>query len=599
MTNTLRLTRAITVAMVMGAALVAGTASSSFAAKENPANDCLIGIQNSDEETLANGTVECTDGDACDSDGATNGSCVFRIRGFLNLPGVTGCENRPLKKFKFKVKGEQNLFQISPVDPDTVQSVIGAFVDFTVPLKKKGKKPGLRKINASAKGNVKPTKKNSDTDKVGFKCLVCGSESCVPPTTTTTTTSSTTTTTIPCGNGTIDAGETCDPEAVPNGCSGGTPYCNTSTCTSCQASCTDMAFKVGSPTTYCGFPGASDPAFPPFTGQLQDDMAANVSDLGAGCLYIGGGQAIVVPPGPVPDSSELYLAVDDCSQNNVNLSAAEGTSLANCSEGPAATLHCTNGHPGTDGNGACASDGDCADLCQGGSCINGSPGTGEGNCTEASQCGASVSVCQPDPSCYFGAPLPIANSVTSTCVLNVIKDGVSGTADIAAGSATINLPLKSWVYLTGITYDPNPSDSTDIPCPLCTGGVCGAGPRKDLPCSTANALGTTHDCPPDPYLFLAPLDVSLNPLTTGIATLSNATGIFCNGQNTAGAFGVTTARTIIESGVPASGGLDVTYKDATLGSAFCIPITGNLLIDGAADLPGPGAVGLSGQVRLR
>jgi hypothetical protein len=29
-----------------------------------------------------------------------------------------------------------------------------------------------------------------------------------------------------------------------------------------------------------------------------------------------------------------------------------------------------------------------------------------------------------------------------------------------------------------------------------------------------------------------------------------------------------------------------------LGSVFCIPATGNLLIDGAADLPGPGAVTL-------
>jgi hypothetical protein len=119
--------------------------------------------------------------------------------------------------------------------------------------------------------------------------------------------------------------------------------------------------------------------------------------------------------------------------------------------------------------------------------------------------------------------------------------------------------------------------------------------------------GTSHDCPPDPYHFLAPLAVTLSPLTTGTATLPtngtpNADGNFCPGQGTqsnSGAFAVDAARLVIARGAPVSGGLDTTAKDTTLSSSFCIPRTGNLLIDGAADLPGPGMTSLGGQVQLQ
>jgi len=32
---------------------------------------------------------------------------------------------------------------------------------------------------------------------------------------------------------------------------------------------------------------------------------------------------------------------------------------------------------------------------------------------------------------------------------------------------------------------------------------------------------------------------------------------------------------------------------------FCIPSTGNAAVDGVADLPGPGAIGLNGVVQLQ
>jgi hypothetical protein len=156
------------------------------AAKELPQNDCLIGVQDSDGQTIDATTVACTDGAACDADGATDGACTFEIRGCINIPGVEGCDLRPLKKIKFKVKGEKNLVEVTPADPSQATSVCGAFVDLTVGLKKNGKKAGKRKVIAKATADVKPTKQNKDSDKITFQCNPCPTESCVESTTTTT-----------------------------------------------------------------------------------------------------------------------------------------------------------------------------------------------------------------------------------------------------------------------------------------------------------------------------------------------------------------------------------------------------------------------------
>jgi hypothetical protein len=53
------------------------------------------------------------------------------------------------------------------------------------------------------------------------------------------------------------------------------------------------------------------------------------------------------------------------------------------------------------------------------------------------------------------------------------------------------------------------------------------------------------------------------------------------------------------TGTPTTGALDATAKDAVMVSAFCIPRTGNVLIDGAANLPGPGATSLGGTLQLQ
>jgi len=93
---------------------------------------------------------------------------------------------------------------------------------------------------------------------------------------------------------------------------------------------------------------------------------------------------------------------------------------------------------------------------------------------------------------------------------------------------------------------------------------------------------------------------------TSNASCTGATGFTSCGQRTSGAFcsGDTTsavnpcgdlARTIVETGAPAgaltTGG---PAKPAKLVSIFCIPLTFSSLVDSAADLPGPGAVAITG-----
>jgi hypothetical protein len=637
-------TASLTLVVVAIFSITLGSYASFARGPNDPATECLIALKTSDGSSPT--TITCKDSDACDADGTKNGECKIKIQACVNFPSGS-CTAQALKPVKVNPKKAG----IS-VTASGTSSVCGAFTD-TLILKLKGKKkdkPSKKTtIIAKAKGTTKGVQ---DVDKIKVQCVKCDQETCAPPTTTTTTTTSTTNVPptlapIPtCGNGTIDTanGETCDPGATPNGCTGPTPFCDPVTCQSCGATCSQLSFKLGIPTDSCGFPadGKEDPALPPLSGELRDQNGTKTTagDLGLGCLYIGGGIASSVPPGPTPDGSETVLKVTDCSVNAIALEPADTKDPRTCTVGPKTETRCTNGHPGTNGQGACTTDADCQPTCVNGHCVDGAPGTdGNGACAASANCGPSslngppVKVCQTVPSCFFGSPLPISNGGLSTCVLNVVKSGVTGTADVAAGSANVTLPLSSWVHLTGLEDDYNP-DNGGFPCPRCQNGVCTAGSRKGQACATTSGLQVTHDCPPSPHLFLAPLDVTLGPLSTStvdqpssdLGTCGNTgclnnlptccsgngaafcstdvdcKGIFCQGppvQPQGGAFGRVDVRSIVEFGSPAAGGLDVTAKDATLGSVFCIPPTNNGLIDGAANLPGPGAIGLGGTVRLR
>jgi len=110
--------------------------------------------------------------------------------------------------------------------------------------------------------------------------------------------------------------------------------------------------------------------------------------------------------------------------------------------------------------------------------------------------------------------------------------------------------------------------------------------------------------------------VNLTPITTGTASMSNAGGLFCPSQANSGAFGCAgsgapngicpggNAPPLIdyfaEVGIP-TGPITAAPTATTLASAFCIPSVGGslgFLINGAANLPGPGATSLPGTLAL-
>jgi hypothetical protein len=215
-----------------------------------------------------------------------------------------------------------------------------------------------------------------------------------------------------------------------------------------------------------------------------------------------------------------------------------------------------------------------------------------------------------DTGCQFGAYLSIANGGTSTCVLNTFSSPASGTLDLTSGAFDGSFPLTSAVTLTGNGADP---------CPPCVGGFCdGSAANGGATCTALNGAGDSYECVPA-GVPLTPFPVDLTPINTAKTFMDTTTdqdqvpggiaGEFCPGQNgtepgSYGCFASTklTGQTCdyIEENGSDAGAMSVGggTASATLASVFCIPGTGNGLIDGAADLPGPGATSLPGTLEL-
>src|SRR5215510_11040632 len=332
-----------------------------------------------------------------------------------------------------------------------------------------------------------------------------------------------------------------------------------------------LLFTSGTGTTSCGSAGLTTPPAAPASGELDSDTAGTtkITDLGLGCLYFGGGSATVVPPGGIPDAYGSYLAITGPG----TLGASPGTGFNTCTQGVGATKHCINN--------------------------NSTP-----TCSNDNDCGGSAGSCGADAKCAFGPPLPVLSpapfGALTTCVLNVVQSDAGGTFDATTGASSVALPLSSRVYITG---------NTTSPCPKCVSGACTYGKTPAGACTAVGTLMTSNDCLPSLGGFQAPLGVDLTPLTSGTSSKTSATGVFCPpsppdvmnptiGQVNAGAFGQSTAQRIAEVGMPAGNLSDMMPHNSILGSVFCIPGTGNPAVDGVADLPGPGAIGINGTVQL-
>ncbi|HZP40234.1 MAG TPA: hypothetical protein VFD84_01840 [Candidatus Binatia bacterium] len=378
-----------------------------------------------------------------------------------------------------------------------------------------------------------------------------------------------------CGNGTIDTGEQCDPSANPTGCPAGAS-CNVDCTCGTGVTTTTMggppggmrlSFTTTVGSTSCGGPSFAgfDPPAGPFSGEV-DGAAGKLGDLGLGCLYVGGGNG-ATPANLIPDASQSLFDVGTPSGGTVPLVAGNGTGRENCTKGAGPGKHCVGGSGGPI------------------------------SCTADAQCGGTAGSCALDANCNFGPPLPIGGSLP-VCVLNVIQTDASGTATLATGESTVDIPLSSMVYLTA---------NGTSPCPKCVGGTCdsswrdgGGNPSPDAgaACTPTGTQGTSLACGVPLGDFQGALPVRLNPLSTGATMLDGPGGTFCQGQTTPGALHLTGATTIKETGSPAGDLTDGASHPSVLAATFCIPASASAAINSVGGLPGPGAIGLSGNAQL-
>jgi hypothetical protein len=206
--------------------------------------------------------------------------------------------------------------------------------------------------------------------------------------------------------------------------------------------------------------------------------------------------------------------------------------------------------------------------------------------------------------CFFGPPVPIPNGALSACSVSTFAAPGGGSTNLLTGASTVNVQLGLRLYVTG-----NPTQ----PCPRCSAvgapgapgtGTCDRGANAGGPCTSVNSQGLSKDCQPggaDGSVDLGTLVADLSPVTTGTATLANPSGLFCPAQDNPGCFGDADCRSVQVTGT--APGLSLiaaaTPLPATLVSTFCVPGTGNALIDGSVDLAGPAAISLPGLIRAQ
>ena len=325
----------------------------------------------------------------------------------------------------------------------------------------------------------------------------------------------------------------------------------------------------------------------------------------------------------VPLSSAIFLDADlmqmRCSGGSTPGANCTGASCGLQQSGTCPGGTCVNDtgrcrapdSPGT----ICCSDADCpgSSLCETAACDSGSSNANLGCITDADCPGGTCST--------FIQSCAICNPITNTCNAGP-NDGLACTPGNSAtlggefptshdcpppaannlGALPINFVLDSGtVTKTAIDL----TDQSNVFCGFCksktlntfalTCNGSATGPRcTDVvpPCTRVGA--PCSGCPASQPCL--PVSCTSNADCSTLSSSSPGKNFASCGQRTAGAFtAMDVARTIVEMGSPsgslATGG---PAKPATLVSIFCIPLTFSTLVDSAADLPGPGAVAITG-----
>jgi hypothetical protein len=318
-------------------------------------------------------------------------------------------------------------------------------------------------------------------------------------------------------------------------------------------------FKLTQGSTQCG--GASlmnPPPEPPFSGSIANSSDSNLGNLGLGCLYAGTFPGVAVPDGSV---STLSVVGVNLIPPSVTLGGSAGHGPKDCTLGAGPGHQCVNGSGGLDGMGLCTTDSDCAPF-------------------------AGLGSCALEANCYFGPPMPVFNGPESACVINSFLTDLCGSVDLVPPQANLATVLSSRVY-----FNPNGAE----PCPRCINGTCDGGDNVGHACTPVGSLETSLDCPPLRFRFFGAITVALPKLTTGRSSVSANNGLFCAGQDSPGAFGVSDARTITEVGVPPLGSTNALGMD--LAATFCVPAT-DTPIDIFGNFPAAGGLSAAGQIDL-
>jgi hypothetical protein len=343
----------------------------------------------------------------------------------------------------------------------------------------------------------------------------------------------------------------------------------------------------------------------PGTGPCVEVVAGNLPlDLECGALYFGGGSSGVQLPVALPGMTTSLTDVTACDATSGVLTLGPKTAAETGS-----TRTCSSGRRCSGSAAPCIVDADCpvTETC--------------------------------DTQCLFGAPVPVPNTITpavSACAILDVQTDATGTAT-CNGDVDLDLPLRMNVFLNGDLFQSG--SPPDIPgpqgCPLCVrqcvGGVsdqfpctddtdcvagfcapattCMGGPNDGLSCTPGSVdLGdsyrTSHDCPSSPVQDITPtggilLDLALTTgqiTTNAVDLVPFPSRVFCGAsQANPGAFAEAEVTQISLTGRPAPPSL---AGDSRLVTSFCVPATDSAIINAAADLPGPGAMMLLGEVTV-
>ena len=120
------------------------------------------------------------------------------------------------------------------------------------------------------------------------------------------------------------------------------PSTTTTTIPSCPppaAAVGSIAVTLAQGTTDCGGPGLNPSSVAPFSGEIDDGTGTKLKDLGLGCLYIGGGNALTLPGTPLPDGSTSILDVSGANGLQLTLAASNGTGPDTCTLGAGPGKH--------------------------------------------------------------------------------------------------------------------------------------------------------------------------------------------------------------------------------------------------------------------